>query len=1233
MKYSIFTLIQSPNRLPTMRILLFTLCAVLLSSNPLFADKSLKGYPDGHQWFSGTFTGLDDGYLVMKRMGEKYLVKLNQDTPIIGQFRSSGPLIDREKGVINYLLLQAPTGHPLVKKVSKKNIATRKLGANCHEDGAGRHHKHISGWKPGELDPYGDVLEVVGTIEGNVITAHTVFFEPVLDCFEAFDKSLPSVLNIGDSISLGYGGELRRQSEGKLNIDHPRLNCAGIHINPVWFGAYDEPGREWDIVAFNGGHWNSNLPKEEYMELFEVSLNQSIKAGRQVIWITTAPVPFGYNVADKGTTNGVDAILPEDQWRSIQFAHPNIQNERCGRQAGRMMAQNHWVKPILDKYPQVAVCDQWGLVYARSKSKASPFATWMHGKNVHFKSTEMNEELAGMIVELSLVLTGTKSMEEVPERFRKFLHASPETYNPPADFDNPTPLEQRYRFPGQEPVTMTTNSGEGTTTTPTAKRSSKEDPWWTRPEYRLDATVVNYAEAEGRSAERRAKNRIALAEKDLKQHEQWLDSGEVPVEQVEKARLILEHAKQVHEGFGLRRASAASASSDKKTSPIKASAPTVDADADPLRTFTDNQGRRIEAEVVEVAGDTVVLRMKGRNYTISLSRLSLDDREYLRQWNAKAPASVPSRTKASPSSESAASTSVRTFTDTAGGKVEAELIAVAGDKVTLRINKRNLIFPLAKFSTADRGYIKQWSVPPTRSKTPTPDPVKEMAPDIEAPIQLGKKINRSDEEALKHLDPKWHDVQPLPETFPADFKLPLTGIVDSGTGESYDFNQPISSDVLARLQAKGKEAMLHRFYFAPRDPRYKAGPGLSGREYLEDAKNGTVREDLGHVAWIYGELKMNLMADYWLYRITKDSWFLEDIMAFADANQTMLEQNSKLFLPNGQRETGTFDHRTGTQIQHVHAHFISARLLMERVMANGGKASDPDYLKAKQYFDFAWGLVGEEIMGPAPETYGRPKNGKPAPTFTPGPSYNYILETFDIPEFLAFKIEYEPWNGSASRYLPLVHAALAAEDLHRVSGEEKYLTLSQTLQRFVQAYMHMFQKGNHCVIDKEGQPYIWVYHTPGRDSGNRENPQGGFFRGHPIFGGEDNGHSGAMARNLPYVWEAGPRFGCSTALMAAYANSMAEVLHNPSSRKNGKVHFRSPIDSPWTRAKHRPYAAPGKHPGTLYVECLAFSPDLLSGIRSWHGKDQNYDMPKANRFDLQVEVSRYLYQEWKKRSN
>lgn len=42
-----------------------------------------------------------------------------------------------------------------------------------------------------------------------------------------------------------------------------------------------------------------------------------------------------------------------------------------------------------------------------------------------------------------------------------------------------------------------------------------------------------------------AKGRVRFAEKDLKQHRKWLAFGEVPEEYAEKARRILEYAKEV----------------------------------------------------------------------------------------------------------------------------------------------------------------------------------------------------------------------------------------------------------------------------------------------------------------------------------------------------------------------------------------------------------------------------------------------------------------------------------------------------------------------------------------------------------------------------------------------------------------------------------------------------------------------------------------------------------------
>jgi len=69
--------------------------------------------------------------------------------------------------------------------------------------------------------------------------------------------------------------------------------------------------------------------------------------------------------------------------------------------------------------------------------------------------------------------------------------------------------------------------------------------WWAKPALHLDATVVNYDKVFAKSAWDRANVRLKLAEQDLAQHEKWQGTGEVPAEQVAKARRIVEHAKSV----------------------------------------------------------------------------------------------------------------------------------------------------------------------------------------------------------------------------------------------------------------------------------------------------------------------------------------------------------------------------------------------------------------------------------------------------------------------------------------------------------------------------------------------------------------------------------------------------------------------------------------------------------------------------------------------------------------
>ncbi|PHR97268.1 MAG: hypothetical protein COA78_27840 [Blastopirellula sp.] len=1208
------------------RILVLSLLITTAQTATLLAQSKQQkmGAPKDAKLFVGFFTGMEDDKLVMKTLGEKTLVKTSPQTRFIGRFRDGQ--IDKEGGTVKYNVYLVNPEHPDLTKVQKKKKVDTYLVKKLRTGWEQVHQNmkirttDITAFRAEDLTPYSDVLEVIGyPEEGNVIRAHTVLFNPALDSFKAFDKSLPNLLNIGDSISIGFRQALMELCRENLNYDHPRTNCGGISIDPNWFGAYDEPGRQWDVIAFNGGHWDSTVDKEDYMAEFEETLKLCLKAGRKVIWVTTANVPYGYNTDLKPEDpRKFLAVLPKDKWRSIQFAHP----EKYSRVPGRMMLQNYWVKPILDKYPQVAVCDQWGYVYSASKDESSKFAEWYHGRNVHFGG-DLNKPLAALVFELSMVMTGKKKIEDVPAQYRKFIHLNSKTYNPSADFDNPTPEAQRY----------------GRSETPgDSAGGSEAGKWWTKAEYQLTATVVNYEKVKGRTEKERALERVKLAEKDLSQHEEWLESGEVPAEQVEKARRILEHAKQVHEAFSSG-SSSVSVPSAEKTPSTKASTPTVAPatapTADPVRTFTDTEGRQIEAEVVEVTGDKVVLRMKGKNFTLPMSMLSLGDQEYLRQWNSKVPVSLPSGTKTSPPSEPETSTSVRTFTDTAGKQVKAELVKVTGDKVTLRVNKRNLTFPLANFSSADQGYIKQWSAQGERANTPTPDPAKDSTPATEGPIELGKKYGDiSDEEALASLPKKWHDAKHLPEGFPEDFEPSLTGIYDGGNGEIYDFNKAIDPALLKKINEMGKKAMLNKYYFVV-FPRYAKGPGLSANEFMKDAKAGKLPDSFGHVTFLYGECKVNCLRAYWLYRITKDPYYIQELVTWADAFSYLVTDDPKYFVPIKKRDSELFNPK-GLKPPHFFPALAAARLLLEDAAARKADASDPAVKKAKSLFDFSVKYMSHAIDGPPPETYGRPKNGKPAPAFVPGVNTKKIVNEYKVPMYSAFTMEYQPWNQSFATYGSLTMGAKAAELLYKFTGDEEYKTKHELYKRIVATAVEMFTINGDSVI-ADGVPYMWTTHTPPRDATHPLIKNQKSWRGHPLFGAEDVGHGSAMARNLPIIWEAGPEY-CRTALVAGYANAMANNLLNPNSihtsgKKKGQITFNGHIDSPWVTAKKRPHGYTGKKQGSFLV-LMAFSPDYLKGRRKFSTKEEDFAENKhhTGAHLLEIEAGRYLYQLWKKRN-
>ncbi len=71
------------------------------------------------------------------------------------------------------------------------------------------------------------------------------------------DPSLPNVLLIGDSISIGYTVPVRKLLEGKANVFRPPTNCQyssyGVANVRAWLGT-----RQWDVIHFNWGIWDTH---------------------------------------------------------------------------------------------------------------------------------------------------------------------------------------------------------------------------------------------------------------------------------------------------------------------------------------------------------------------------------------------------------------------------------------------------------------------------------------------------------------------------------------------------------------------------------------------------------------------------------------------------------------------------------------------------------------------------------------------------------------------------------------------------------------------------------------------------------------------------------------------------------------------------------------------------------------------------------------------------------------
>ncbi|MCK5176018.1 MAG: alpha-L-fucosidase [Planctomycetes bacterium] len=194
------------------------------------------------------------------------------------------------------------------------------------------------------------------------------------------DASLPRVLILGDSISIGYTLQVRELLKGKANI-HRALNEQGIKENcagtthglkriDFWLGE-----KKWDLIHFNWGLHDLKYVNEkgqkvdpskgrqqavpdQYRKNLEVLVERLKKTGAKLVFATTIPYVEGC----------------------------------AGRKVGDELVYNKIAKEIMKKH-KVTINDTWAVINPKLKEYAKE-------RNVHLKkegTTALSKHIAKVI--------------------------------------------------------------------------------------------------------------------------------------------------------------------------------------------------------------------------------------------------------------------------------------------------------------------------------------------------------------------------------------------------------------------------------------------------------------------------------------------------------------------------------------------------------------------------------------------------------------------------------------------------------------------------------------------------------------------------------------------------------------------------------------------------------------------------------------------------------------------
>jgi len=257
----------------------------------------------------------------------------------------------------------------------------------------------LLGFGPGDLRPCEQDLFVTGHSADETFVATSLIFAPVGDFAKKRDPALPNVLVIGDSISIGYTPILRQALQCRANVHRPPTNCgsSAMHRENLhrWLGVFSAPGRQWDIITVNFGHWDKGSAKDVYQANVRADLDLLLKTKAKVIWCMTTPVPYGFNLPPRKKDTHVP-LVPEAEWAAMEH---EVESP-VGYVPGRSRLVNAWAGEVLAEHPEIKVCDLWQVVKNGEKGF---YREWWHSQNVHFfarGSVPLGRELARKVLGL-----------------------------------------------------------------------------------------------------------------------------------------------------------------------------------------------------------------------------------------------------------------------------------------------------------------------------------------------------------------------------------------------------------------------------------------------------------------------------------------------------------------------------------------------------------------------------------------------------------------------------------------------------------------------------------------------------------------------------------------------------------------------------------------------------------------------------------------------------------------